>query len=140
MEIIVGVSACLVGKNTKYDGTNNKNERILEYLKDKQVVLFCPEVAGGLPTPRTPSENIKNKVFDKNGKDVTENFINGAKKELEKLKKAHVTTIIVKERSPSCGYRKIYDGTFTSNTIDGSGVFTKLAIENGFKILTEEDF
>lgn len=137
---IIGISACLVGKNTKYDGKNNKNDKILEYLKDKQVILFCPEVTGGLLTPRSPSEINGNKVINKDGVDVTSFFKDGAIKEINKLKEQNVKTIIVKEKSPSCGYRKIYDGSFSSTLISGSGIFTRLAIENGFKILTEEDF
>ena len=70
----IAVSACLVGKNTKYDGTNNYNKAVMEYLKDKEYILICPEVTGGLPTPRVPSERVKDKVINKEGKDVTLNY------------------------------------------------------------------
>ena len=135
----IGVSACLVGKNTKYDGKNNYNEYVMKYLKDKEYVIICPEVFGGLPTPRTPSEQRGDKVFAKNNKDVTKEFVNGAKESLSILKKQGITTVILKERSPSCGYKKIYDGSFTGKIIDGNGVFAKLAIDNGFVIYTESD-
>ena len=135
----VGVSACLVGKNTKYDGGNNYNKYVLEYLKDKEVVLICPEVFGGLPTPRIPSEQINEKVINSNNEDVTKQFVDGANEALKRLQQQNVNVVILKERSPSCGYKKIYDGTFSKTIIDGNGVFAKLAIENGFIIYTESD-
>ena len=135
----VGVSACLVGKNTKYDGGNNYNKYVIEYLKDKEVVLICPEVFGGLPTPRIPSEQINDKVINSNNEDVTKQFVDGAQEALKRLQQQNVNVVILKERSPSCGYKKIYDGTFSKTIIDGNGVFAKLAIENGFIIYTESD-
>lgn len=136
----IGVSACLIGKNTKYDGTNNKNDKIIKYLKDKEVYPICPEVLGGLDIPRSPSEIIKDKVINKEGKDVTYNFEQGAIKALKFLQERGVDTIILKSKSPSCGYNKIYDGTFSGKLIDGNGMFTRLALAYNFKILTEEDF
>lgn len=135
----VGVSACLVGKNTKYDGGNNYNKYVLEYLKDKEVVLICPEVFGGLPTPRIPSEQTNDKVINSNNEDVTKQFVDGANEALKRLQQQNVNVVILKERSPSCGYKKVYDGTFSKTIIDGNGVFAKLAIENGFIIYTESD-
>ena len=135
----IGVSACLVGKNTKYDGTNNYNKAVMEYLKDKEYILICPEVTGGLPTPRVPSERVKDKVINKENIDVTHNFVIGASKTLEELKEQNIELVIVKSKSPSCGYKQIYDGTFTGTIIEGNGVFTELAVKNGLKILTEKD-
>lgn len=135
----IAVSACLVGKNTKYDGTNNYNKAVMEYLKDKEYILICPEVTGGLPTPRVPSERVKDKVINKENIDVTHNFVIGASKTLEELKKQNIELVIVKSKSPSCGYKQIYDGTFTGTIIEGNGVFTELAVKNGLKILTEKD-
>lgn len=135
----VGVSACLVGKNTKYDGGNNYNKYVMEYLKDKDVILICPEVFGGLPTPRIPSEQINDKVINSKNEDVTKQFNDGALISLKKLQEENVTVLILKERSPSCGYKKIYDGTFSKTIIDGNGVFASLALKNGFTIYTESD-
>lgn len=135
----VAVSACLVGKNTKYNGKNNYNEAVMKYLLDKEYVTICPEVIGGLPTPRVPSERKVNKVINKIGEDVTINFFDGAQKEIEKLLKENINIIIVKEKSPSCGYKQIYDGTFTNTLIEGNGVFVDLALQNGFIIYTEKD-
>lgn len=135
----IAVSACLVGLNTKYDGKNNYNEAVIEFLKDKEYVTICPEVAGGLPTPRIPSEQIKDKVINQKGIDVSKQFYDGANICLDYLKSLNITTLILKAKSPSCGYKKIYDGTFSKTLIDGNGVFAKLAVENGFTILTEVD-
>lgn len=135
----VAVSACLVGKNTKYNGKNNYNEAVMKYLLDKEYVTICPEVIGGLPTPRVPSERKGNKVINKIGEDVTINFFDGAQKEIEKLLKENINIIIVKEKSPSCGYEQIYDGTFTNTLTEGNGVFVDLALQNGFIIYTEKD-
>ena len=110
-----------------------------EYLKDKEVVLICPEFFGGLPTPRIPSEQINDKVINSNNEDVTKQFVDGANEALKRLQQQNVNVVILKERSPSCGYKKIYDGTFSKTIIDGNGVFAKLAIENGFIIYTESD-
>lgn len=135
----IAVSACLVGKNTKYDGTNNYNKAVMEYLKDKEYILICPEVTGGLPTPRVPSERVNDKVINKENVDVTHNFVIGASKTLEELKKQNIELVIVKSKSPSCGYKQIYDGTFTGTIIEGNGVFTELAVKNGIQVLTEKD-
>ena len=137
--IKVAVSACLVGKNTKYDGTNNYNQAVMDYLKDKEYILICPEVFGGLPTPRVPSEIVKDKVINKENVDVTNEFVIGANKALQMIIDNNIEEVIVKSKSPSCGHKQIYDGTFSNKIIEGNGVFTALAIKNGIKVLTEND-
>ena len=139
MENKIAVSACLVGKNTKYDGKNNYNEAVIEYIKDKEVILICPEVSGNMSIPRIPCEIKDNKVINKINEDKTINFYNGAKKELDKLLKENVKIIIVKEKSPSCGLKYIYDGTFSGKIINGSGIFTSLALKHNFTIYSEKD-
>lgn len=137
--IKVAVSACLVGKNTKYDGGNNYNVYVMEYLKDKEYITICPEVEGGLTTPRDPSEIINDKVLSNKGKDVTKNFVDGANSSLNKILKEGIQIVIVKAKSPSCGHKEIYDGTFTSKIINGNGVFTDLALKHNLTIYTEKD-
>ena len=134
------VSACLVGKNTKYSGGNNLNEKIVEFLKDKEYILVCPEVSGGLPIPRFPSEIKKDKVINSIGKDVTFEFKLGTQKEIDKVKEFGATKAILKSKSPSCGVNIIYDGTFSGNTISGDGIFVKELKKLGIEILTELDF
>lgn len=138
------VSACLIGNNCKYNGKNNRNEKIIEFLKDKEVILVCPEVMGGLSTPRLKSEivvsNKELKVLNEEGNDVTSNFVMGAQIALKRAQANNVKLAILKEKSPSCGVKKIYNGEFNGTKVDGSGVFSRLLIEKGIKVLTEEDF
>lgn len=138
------VSACLVGNNCKYNGKNNKNEKIIEFLKDKEVILVCPEVMGGLSTPRLKSEILVNnetlKVINEEGNDVTNNFTVGAQIALKRAIANNVKLAILKEKSPSCGVKRIYNGNFDGTLVDGSGVFARLLKESGIEVLTEEDF
>ncbi len=133
------VSACLLGTNCKYNGSNNKNNKVLEYIKDKEVIPICPEIMGGLPTPRTPSELKNNKVITKEGIDVTSNYLKGAEEVLYLAKLFNVKKAILKSKSPSCGKNKIYDGTFNNNLIDGMGITAKLLTDNNIEII-DEDF
>ncbi len=139
MESII-VSACLIGKNCKYNGGNNLNQELLTALKDYNVILICPEVEGGLKIPRVPSEIVGNKVINGEGIDVTENYRLGANLALKKALDNNVKIAILKAKSPSCGSNKIYDGTFSHKVIDGDGVTAKLFKENGIKVYTENNF
>ena len=133
------VSACLLGVNCKYNGNNNKNDKVLEYIKDKQVIPICPEILGGLSTPRTPSEVSNNRIITKDGKDVTSNYVKGAEEVLKLGKLLDVKKAILKSKSPSCGSGLIYDGTFSNNLTKGDGIATKLLKENNIEVLTEDD-
>ena len=133
------ISACLVGDNVKYDGGNNKNPLIDKLLEKYELVPFCPEVEGGLPTPRHPSEQKNGGVINDLGEDVTEQFERGAELAYNiclflKIKKA-----ILKERSPSCGVHHIYDGTFSHKVIEGSGVTAQYLKEKGIEIFNEDE-
>lgn len=130
------VSMCLLGINCKYNGENNLSEEVLEYIKDKEVYPICPEIMGGLKTPRNPSEIRKNKVINNIGEDVTQQYIKGAEETLKIAKLFNIKKAILKAKSPSCGNGKIYDGTFTSTLIKGDGITTKLLKENGIEVIT----
>lgn len=143
------VSACLCGINTRYDGKNNLNEKVAKLLKEGKAVLVCPEQLGGFSTPRLPHE-IKGgtgadvldgfaKVISVNGEDGTLDFINGAEETLKIAKQVEAKIAILKAKSPSCGYGKIYDGSFTKTMIDGNGVTAELLIRNEIKVYTEEN-
>ena len=133
------VSKCLLGFNCRYKGDNCKNEKVLEFLKDKEVIGICPEQAGGLPTPRDPSEIVEDKVISKAGKDVTAEYKKGAKIALKLAQDNKVDLVLFKAKSPSCGCGLIYDGTFSGNKIPGNGISSQLLLDNGFKVITEED-
>ncbi len=133
------VSACLIGENCKYDGGNNRSEKLLSFLRGHEVIPVCPEVLGGLPTPRVPSEIVGGEVVDRNGVPRDESFRRGAEKALEIARREKPDLVVLQSRSPSCGVNQIYDGTFSGKLIPGRGVFAKLLSENGFNIKDIED-
>lgn len=133
------VSACLLGIDCKYSGDNNLNEKVLSYIADKEVIPICPEILGGLSTPRPPSEIIGERVMNNENKDVTKEFQKGAKEALKLAKLFNVKKALLKAKSPSCGCGKIYDGTFSRTLIDGDGITTRLFKENEIEVITEID-
>ena|SRR5699024_11198120 len=135
------ISSCLLGFNTKYNGKNNLNKD-LEKLKDKyEIIIFCPEQAGGLTTPRLPSEIQKDgRVLLKDSTDVTKNFIKGAEETVRLVEMMDIKYAILKAKSPSCGCGKIYDGTFSGNLIDGDGFTVRELKKLGVKIFNENNF
>ena len=133
------VSACLVGDNCKYNGGNNLNERLVEFLAVHEVSKVCPEVLGGLETPRAPAEIQKGQVVNTEGRNVTKEFEAGALRAFEIVEREKPDLIILQSRSPSCGIKQIYDGTFSGNKIPGHGLFAELCITAGYKVLDIED-
>ena len=134
------VSACLLGINCKYNGGNNRNEALLRRLDGHEVIPVCPEEAGGLPTPRTPAEIVNGTVINREGQNVDAAFRAGADAVLEIAKQERPELLILQSRSPSCGVREIYDGSFSGKLIPGQGVFAGLACKAGFAVKDAEDF
>lgn len=137
------ISACLVGKKCNYKGESSVVKKLRELYLKGEAVLVCPEVMGGLKTPREAAEilTFKDKLTVKtiSGKDVTEAFIIGAGKALKVAKENKITTAILKARSPSCGCNRIYDGTFSKKIVEGDGITAALLKLNGIKVITEEE-
>jgi len=134
------VSACLAGIKCRYDGqVKPPCQEIVDLIKQGKAIPVCPEQLGGLSTPRIAAEKKGDKVFTKEGKDVTEQFNNGAQEVLKLAKLINCDEAILKSKSPSCGSGKIYDGTFTSTLVDGDGVCAKLLKQNGIKVKTEHE-
>ena len=133
------VSACLLGENCKYSGGNNRNEKVLAFIKGHEVIPVCPEVMGGLPTPRLPAEIVCGEVIRGDGVSVDREYRLGAQKTLEIAKEKNIDLAILQPRSPSCGAREIYDGTFSGKRIPGQGVTAALLIENGFKVIGADE-
>ncbi len=134
------VSACLLGDNCKYNGGNNQNDELIDFLKNYEVIKVCPEVMGGLSIPRLSSEIKNGRVINTDNIDVTEYFKIGAEKTLEIAKKNNIKYAILKSNSPSCGCGKIYDGTFSHTLIDGNGITADLLSKNGIIILNENNY
>ena len=133
------ISACFLSPGYKYDGTDNIKADILKLKEKYDLIPVCPEVMGGLSVPRLPSEEKDGKVYMIDGRDVTLNFISGSKKALDILKENQITKALLKAKSPSCGYGKIYDGTFTHTLKEGGGVFARMLIKEGIEIITENE-
>lgn len=134
------VSACLTGKNCKYNGGNNLNMKLVEFLKDKEYILVCPELQAGLGVPRKPVEIVDNKIKDKEGIDYTNKINKGIDEILEKIDLDKVEYAILQSRSPSCGVLNVYDGTFSGKVLEGQGCFAKRLIEKNIKVFDIEKF
>lgn len=142
------ISACLAGVNCKYNGGNNQKEGVQNLLKEGKAILVCPEQLGGLSTPRLPCEivggdgkdvlNHKAMVLNKNKEDHTFCFIKGAQETLKIAGLYGIKKAILKGKSPSCGSRSIYDGSFSNKIKSGIGVTAALLRQNGIKIYDEE--
>ncbi|MCR4707132.1 MAG: DUF523 domain-containing protein [Clostridiales bacterium] len=133
------VSACLAGENCKYNGENNLNAKVMAMCAENEVITVCPEVMGGLPTPRVPSEIVEGIVLNKEGINVTRAFRNGAMMVLEIAKQVKPDLIILQSRSPSCGVKQRYDGSFSGRLIDKPGVTAELLMRYGFHVVDVED-
>ncbi|MCQ2538588.1 MAG: DUF523 domain-containing protein [Lachnospiraceae bacterium] len=138
MNIIV--SACLLGRDCKYNGGNNYNQKIVDFCKGHNVIEVCPEVEGGLPIPRVPAEIVDGVVFNKNGFSVDKEYRAGTKAILDRIKGMKIDMAILQSRSPSCGSKKVYDGTFSGTLIDGQGIFAKEVINMGIKVIDSSEF
>lgn len=134
------VSACLLGEYVRYDGKIKEvSDKIKELQEKYDVIPICPEVDGGLPTPRPQNEVLGDKVMNILGEDVTKEFVNGAEIALEKAMKYNVKKAVLKQSSPSCGTKKIYNGKFEGIKIDGMGITARLLTKNGIEVLGEDD-
>ena len=144
------ISACLLGEKVRYDGKDNlqTHARLQAWIKAGNVVAICPEMAGGLPTPRPPAEiqssktavdilNGNAKIITDTNIDVTSQYLKGAYATLALAQKHHIHTAILKGRSPSCGSHQIYDGTFSRSLIAGMGVTTALLSQHGITVFDE---
>ena len=151
--MLYAISACLLGKNCKYNGGNNYNEKVAEFADNHSCVMICPETLGGLKTPRVPAEIVGGtgsdvlernaSVISEDGKDVTHEFLAGAYIALEDIidaaEEGEEIAAILKSKSPSCGSGMIYDGSFEDRLTEGDGVTAALLKSKGIKVLTEQD-
>ena len=133
------ISACLTGENCKFNGGNNRRDTLLEILAGHTLIPVCPEVMGGLPTPRTPAEIRDGVVVTKDGRSVDREFRTGAEKTLAIARQMRPDFVVLMSRSPSCGVKQRYDGTFSGRLTDGAGVTAALLLRAGFRVLDAED-
>jgi uncharacterized protein YbbK (DUF523 family) len=143
------VSACLAGLATTHDGRAKPHPKVLELVRQGKAILVCPEQLGGLPTPRSEAEiaagdggsvlDGSSRVLDSEGRDVTENFLRGAREAAKVARLAASTKAILKARSPSCGAGRIYDGSFSGMLKSGEGVTAAALRRAGLDVVTEEE-
>ena len=135
------VSACFLGELVRYNGEIKEllHPLLLKWQDEKRLISFCPEVSGGLPTPRPPAEiqSSSGKVITSSGKNVSNAFLRGANNALSVCVEHDIKYALLKESSPSCGSNTIYDGSFTQTKVNGQGVTTRLLRENGIKVFSE---
>jgi len=131
------ISACLLGAGCRYDGKSLHLDRLDELTEKYNLIPLCPEILGGLGIPRSPAERTGDKIIDSAGQDVTGYFYRGAEEALKMARLFNCRYAVLKEKSPSCGYGKIYDGTFSGVLVDGNGVTAELFAKNGIAVIGE---
>lgn len=134
------VSACLMGANCKYNGGNNYRRELCAFLKDHTFRCVCPEVLGGLATPRVCVEIQNARMINSDQEDVSEAFEKGANIALHTALAFHADAAILQSRSPSCGVHKIYSGNFDQKLINGNGIFAQQLIDRGIAVYDIEEF
>ncbi len=134
------VSACLMGVNCKYNGGNNFNQQVVDFLKDKEVIAVCPEADDGMGVPRDCVEIVNGRITAKDGKDLDEIYRNNVKTAMKVIDRQDIDLAILQSRSPTCGVKQIYDGTFSGKLIPGMGIFAKALQEKGIKLMDAEEF
>ena len=133
------VSACLLGENCKYNGGNNYNTAVAEYVKGKDVLTVCPEMMAGMGCPRTPIEIVDGVLKDRNGNRVEEAMQKAITKALDMIRDEEIACAILQSRSPTCGVNQIYDGSFSGVRITGSGKFAQALKNAGYQVIDAED-
>ncbi|WP_116245258.1 DUF523 domain-containing protein [Nocardiopsis sp. FIRDI 009] len=146
------ISSCLVGRRVRYDGgAKTVVDDVLErWRAEGRLVPYCPEVAGGLPVPRPPAEiepgataadvlEGRARILTPDGRDVTEDFVAGARSTLATARARGVAVAVLKEGSPSCGGNVVYDGTFGGHRVPGEGVTTRLLRDHGIEVFSEDE-
>lgn len=136
MSLII-VSACLCGIKCRYNGKDNCIEEVKDLVNHGKAIPLCPEILGGLSVPRQPCEMFENIIIDKNGIEYTEQFEKGANVIVELAQQLKVKEAILKSNSPSCGFGRIYDGTFSKKLIQGNGITAEALNNIGVKIYNE---
>lgn len=133
------VSACLLGVACRYDGKGKPNEAVIALKEKYNLIPVCPEIMGGLPTPRLPSEIRGETVIMENGEDVTDKYSKGAEETLRLARLFGCGKAVLKEKSPSCGSGRIYDGTFSKTLTEGNGVTAGMLLANGIRVAGETE-
>lgn len=133
------VSACLLGRNCKYNGGNNLDSQVVKFVEGREVIPVCPEVLAGMGIPRTPIEIQNGIVVDRDGNVVDKAIRTAVEKILDELKDQDIDCAVLKSRSPTCGARQVYDGSFTGTLVDGAGVLAQALMDAGIHVIDAEE-
>jgi uncharacterized protein YbbK (DUF523 family) len=142
MNDLVAVSACLLGIRCRYDGGSCYDRRVVDFVRDKIIVPVCPEIFGGLPTPREACEPVQGcggivLVRSASGGDYTLEYEKGAEYALQKIRESGAGSVVLKSKSPSCGCGQVYDGTFTHKAVSGYGLLAEKLLQEDVILYTE---
>lgn len=129
------VSACLLGENCKYNGGNNYNEAVAEFIRGHEVIPVCPEMQAGFGCPRIPMEIVDGVLTDRNGNDLDAPMRAAVERILQSLAGEQIDCVILQSRSPTCGVDQVYDGTFSGTRISGSGIFAQALKNAGYRVI-----
>ncbi|MGI6732190.1 MAG: DUF523 domain-containing protein [Anaerovoracaceae bacterium] len=135
------VSSCLLGDPVRYDGQAKPclDKRFLQWKEESRMIPICPEVFGGLPTPRAPSQRLGDEIIGSTGENVTREFTLGALEAVRLAEENEVAFAIMKSKSPSCGSKMIYDGSFTGRLIQGEGLAVEYLRKAGYIVFDENE-
>lgn len=133
------VSACVLGENCKYNGKSNRNEAVIRFLRDKEVIPICPEMLAHMGIPRPCAEIVGGIVTDQYGSNVHAQYTQAVELALAEIRHQDIDLVILQSRSPTCGAKHIYDGSFTGKLIPGLGLFAAALMERGYPVVDVED-
>lgn len=133
------VSKCLLGERCRFDGKSKSNQKVIDFLKNHEVIGVCPEVMGGMDVPHPPCERINDKIIGKDGIDYSDKFYKGASIAYDLCMQNNCKLAILKAKSPSCGKDLIYDGNFDGTLIKGNGVLSDKLLKENIKIINEDE-
>jgi uncharacterized protein YbbK (DUF523 family) len=140
----IAVSACLLGHACRFNGCSHYNAAVSALAAERKLIPICPEVMGGLSTPRAAAEIVTQDsgvrmVIDEDGNDLTSYYAEGAARALAKALDEECGCAIFCEKSPSCGCGRIYDGTFSGTIVRGNGITTQLFIDADIPVFAADD-
>lgn len=133
------VSACLLGENCKYSGGNNYDPKVENFVRGREVIRVCPERLAGLGIPRAPMEIVDGVLRNQDGTSVDQPVRQAVAQILEQMKNENIECAVLQSRSPTCGVRQVYDGTFSRKLVDGSGVLAQALKEAGYRVIDREE-
>ena len=133
------VSACLLGENCKYNGGNNYDGAVAEFVRGKEILPICPELMAGMGCPRTPIEIVDGVLMDRDGKNVDTAMREAVEMAMKQISSEEILCAVLQSRSPTCGVNQVYDGSFSGKLISGTGIFAQALKEAGYRVIDAED-